>query len=116
MPESENGKVIITIQDIYHQQNELRESVNTLTSKFDRMTQRLEKAIEVEDISRKALKKAEDAEEKADRALGMVEKKEKDSKEMKKVWVRALITALIPWLLTLLGGLIMLTNGGGANG
>lgn len=116
MPTSESGKVIITIQDIYHQQNELRESVNSLSSKFDRMTERLEKAIEVEEISRNALKKAEKAVEKAEEALEKVEKREEYRNEMKKVWMKSLITALIPWVLTLLGGLIILTNGGGLNG
>lgn len=108
----EQGRLVITIKDIYNQQNELRDSVNQLSRKFDKMTNSLNTAIQIEEISRQALEKAETAERKADIALENDKKDEERKNETRNIWTKALLATFLPWLFTLIGGLIALTKGG----
>lgn len=114
MPEKdEKGQIVITIEDIYNQQNELSESVRELSQKFDRVTHKLENAQKIEEISREALKIANEANDKADRALENDKTEEEQKREFRNMWIKALLATFVPWVLTLLVGVIILLGKGG---
>lgn len=108
----EQGRLVITIKDIYKQQNELSDSVNKLSRKFDTMTSTLNTAVQIESISREALETAENAERKANIALENDKKDEERRIETRNIWTKALLATILPWLFTLIGGLVALTKGG----
>jgi len=114
VPESDDkGRIIITMRDIYDQQNSLSDEVSNLSKNFEKMTSSLKDAKEVEKISRKALEVANNADEKADQALKNDKKVERQKEQMKNVWVKSLLATLLPWGLALVVGVILLIKNGG---
>ena len=114
MPESdEKGRIVITMKDIYDQQNSLSEEVSNLSKNFEKMTSSLKDVKEIEKISRKALEIANNADDKSDQALKNDEKVERQKEQLKNVWVKSLLATLLPWGLALVVGVILLVKNGG---
>lgn len=109
MPEKDDkGQIVITIQDIYEQQNDLSESVRELSHKFDKISHKIDKAYEVEELSREALQVANEADRKAEEALQNDKTMQEQKTDFRNMLTKALVASLLPWGMTILVGLIII--------
>ncbi|RKH76970.1 hypothetical protein D7X99_33030 [Corallococcus sp. AB032C] len=107
-----NG-VTITLREIYDSLNGVSSSLERLEQKIIRLEEKTSIAGEADERSREALKLAEEALEKANESLIIVKEQKREKQEFKKIWISAVLTAVIPWLLSFLLALIYLVLKGG---
>ncbi|WMV74969.1 hypothetical protein [Geobacillus thermodenitrificans] len=109
---SDGNGVTITLREIYDSLNEVSSSLDRLEQRIIRLEEKTSMASEADERSRNALKKAEEAFQKASEALVLIQEKEAEKKEFKKMWFSAILTAITPWLLGFLFALIYLVQKG----
>jgi|GEM_PF-2557820 hypothetical protein len=113
-PHDGNG-VTITLREIYDSLNGVSSSLDRLEQRIIRLEEKTSVASEADERSRNALKMAEEAFQKANEALVLVKEKEIERKEFKKMWISAILSATIPWLLGFLFALVYLVQKGGGS-
>jgi len=83
---SDGNGVTITLREIYDSLNEVSSSLDRLEQRIIRLEEKTSIASEADERSRNALKKAEEAFQKASEALALIQEKEAEKKEFKKMW------------------------------